>query len=188
RMRSIATFLVPTPEFEMGDHALMLLGMAWAGSDHAEGERILGPLLEAVRPDVELRDPVRWLEWQSATDAILEKGVRAYWKNAFIETLTDPVIDILIERGLEQTWIGTGADLHHMGGAFSRVPEDATPFPNRGANYWLNIYGFWADAADDERDIAWVKRLNASIAPHAMGGAYVNAFAPDAGRDPHANA
>jgi hypothetical protein len=38
---------------------------------------------------------------------------------------------------------GTGFDIHHMGGAFGRVPQDATPFPHRAALYWLNIYGFW---------------------------------------------
>ena len=32
----------------------------------------------------------------------------------------------------------TGVDVHHMGGAFGRVPEDATAFPNRSA---LRAYG-----------------------------------------------
>jgi hypothetical protein len=39
----------------------------------------------------------------------------------------------------------TGIDIHHLEGAFGRVPEGATAFPNRSARYWLNVYGFWHD-------------------------------------------
>ena len=69
-----------------------------------------------------------------------------------------------------------------MGGAYGRVADDATPFPNRSANYSLNIYEFWADAADDEHDVAWVCGLHGATTPSAMAGAYVNALVQDGGR------
>ena len=71
-------------------------------------------------------------------------------------------------------WVGTGFDIHLMGGAFGRVAEDATPFPGRAARYWLNIYGYWADAADDAARTAFVKGFAADMAPHAGGAQYVN--------------
>jgi FAD/FMN-containing dehydrogenase len=181
RMTSIITFLKPPPEFEMGDHVLMLLGFAWAGADHAEGERVLAPLRGAAPPDNELIEPTRWVDWQSATDAVLPKGVRAYWKNAFFERLEDALIEALIEHAGAQTWIGTGTDLHHMGGAYGEVLEADTPFPNRAAGFWLNIYGFWADEADDEHHVAWVRGLHAATAPLAMTGMYVNALGQEVG-------
>ena len=55
-----------------------------------------------------------------------------------------------------------------MGGAFGRVAEDATAFPDRSAAFWLNIYGFWPDAADDAARIAWVKGFSDAMRPHAM--------------------
>jgi hypothetical protein len=61
-----------------------------------------------------------------------------------------------------------------MGGAFGRVPEEATPFPNRAARFWLNIYGFWTDPADDDDRVAFVRGLNADMDPFATGGEYVN--------------
>jgi FAD/FMN-containing dehydrogenase len=182
RMTSIITFLKPPPEFEMGDHVLMLLGFAWAGPDHAEGERALAPLRAAAPPDNELVEPTRWVDWQAASDVVLPKGVRAYWKNAFFEGLDDALIEALIEHAGAQTWIGTGTDLHHMGGAYAEVPEADTPFPNRGAGFWLNIYGFWADGADDEHNIAWVRGLHAATTPLAMAGSYVNALGQEGGR------
>ena len=53
-------------------------------------------------------------------------------------------------------------------------PEDATPFPDRVARYWLNIYGFWPDAADDAARTAFVRGFAADMEPHASGGQYVN--------------
>jgi hypothetical protein len=43
------------------------------------------------------------------------------------------MIEALVEHIGAQAWYGTAADLHHMGGAFGRVAEDETAFPNRAA-------------------------------------------------------
>ena len=72
------------------------------------------------------------------------------------------------------TWQGTGIDIHHIGGAFARVPQDATAFPNRSARYRLDIYGFWQDPTDDERLSAFARRLHAAMQPFAEQGEYVN--------------
>lgn len=181
RMSSVVTFLVPPPEFEAGDEVLMMVACVWCGTDHAEGARVLTSLRETAEPDVDMVEPTRWVEWQSASDPVLPKGVRAYWKNAFLADLDDAMLDELVEKASAQTWLGTGTDLHHFGGAYGRVPEDATPFPNRAAQYWLNIYGFWADAEDDAHHIAWVRGLHRSVQPFAMTGSYVNALTADRG-------
>ena len=51
----------------------------------------------------------------------LPKGVRAYWRNASFDRLDGELIDTIVEHCGAQTWFGTAADLHHMGGAFGRV-------------------------------------------------------------------
>jgi FAD/FMN-containing dehydrogenase len=179
RMSSVVTFLVPPPEFDAGDQVLLMSAFAWCGPDHAEGERALAPLRRAAQPDVENIEPTRWVDWQSATDSILHKGVRAYWKNAFLAELGDGLVEQIVEHTSAQTWLGTGADLHHFGGAFGRVPEEATPFPNRSAQYWLNIYGFWEEAEDDAHHTEWVRGLHEAVQPFAMAGSYVNALTAD---------
>jgi hypothetical protein len=117
---------------------------------------------------------VGWVQWQSGFDPVFPKGVRAYWRNTSFDRLDDDVIDVLVRRGSEQRWLGTGFDVHHMGGAFGRVPEDSTPFPNRNARFWLNIYGFWNDAADDDARVAFVRAMSADMEPFATGGQYTN--------------
>ena len=66
-----------------------------------------------------------------------------------------------------------------MGGAFGRIPQDATPFPGRSARYWLNVYGFWTDPADDAARTAFIRGLAADMEPHGAGGQYVNFMAAE---------
>ena len=149
-MTSIATFLVPPPEFELGDDPIMLIGFVWASPDRAEGERVVDRLRAAAPPDEEVVAT-------DDLDGVAVRGRRRCSRRASGRTgrtrrLTDSTTrrsTIIVDRRSEQTWRGTAFDIHHMGGAFGRVPEDATPFPNRSARYWLNVYGFWTDAADD---------------------------------------
>ncbi len=174
QMTSITTTITPPPLMEMGDQPLLLLGFTWASHDRAAGEALVRRLRALALPDDEEVGDMRWVEWQSAVDPVVPKGVRAYWRNTSFDRLDDDVIDVLVGRGSEQTWIGTAFDVHHMGGAFGRVPEEATPFPNRAARFWINIYGFWTDSADDDDRVAFVRGLSADMDPFATGGEYVN--------------
>jgi FAD/FMN-containing dehydrogenase len=178
-LTTIATFMVPPTDWELGDRPLMFLGFAWAGAERAAGELLVDRLRAACPPDVAVLDRTRWLTFQSAFDAAMPKGVRAYWRNASFDRFDNAMIKTLAEHCRAQSWIGTAADVHHMEGAFGRVADDATAFPTRSAAFWLNVYGFWADASDDPARIAWVKGLSNAMRPHAMGAQYVNFLGQD---------
>jgi FAD/FMN-containing dehydrogenase len=181
-MTSIATFMVPAVDWELGDDPILLLGWVWASGDRAEGARVVDGLRRATSPDGEAVDPTTWTAWQAQADGLFPKGARAYWKNTAFDQLDEATIDVIVRRGREQSWRGTGFDIHHMGGAFGRVPAAATPFPDRSSRYWLNIYGFWPDAADDAARIAFVRGFAADMEPHASGGQYVNFLGREGGR------
>lgn len=178
-MTTLPTFTVPLPEWDLGDRPLFMLAFAWAGSDRAAGEKILDVLQATCPPDVAILEPTRWRAFQSGMDSAFPKGSRAWWRNAMFDDLDDAAIDTLIEH-CGAVRLGTAADLHHMEGAFGRVPEDATAFPNRSARFWLNIYGFWSDPADDPANVAWVKGFSDAMRPHASAGEYVNFLGHDA--------
>lgn len=173
-MTTITTTLTPPPVLELGDEPVLLVAFAWASPDRAQGEALADALRAASAPDVEDVGDFAWVEWQSAVDVLFPKGVRAYWRNTSFDRLDDDVIDVLVRRGREQTWLGTAFDVHHMGGAFGRVAEADTPFPHRDARYWINIYGFWTDPADDDDRVAFVRGMSADMAPFSTGGEYVN--------------
>ncbi|WP_230977286.1 FAD-binding oxidoreductase [Georgenia yuyongxinii] len=187
-MQSIISFLVPPPAWELGDAPVMLVGFAWAGSDHDEGAAVVAPLRAAASADVELVEPVPWPAWQGQADVLFPPSSRAYWKNTAFDRLDDEVIEAIVVRAAEQTWRGTGFDIHHMGGASARVPEDATAFPTRAARYWLNVYGFWTDPADDAERGAFVRAFAADMEPFSTGAQYVNFVGVDDPADLHGQA
>lgn len=174
QLTTIATTITPPPPLGLGDEPVLLVGFAWASDDHEAGQAHVDTLRRAAPPDGEEVGPMRWVDWQSAVDMLFPQGVRAYWRNTSFDRLDDEVIEVLVSRGREQTWVGTGFDVHHMGGAFGVVPEHATPFPQRTARFWLNIYGFWSDPADDAARVAFVRGLATDMEPFATGGEYVN--------------
>lgn len=180
-MQSIATFLVPPPELDAGDEPLLVLASMWADpDDRATGEQLFADLRDAAPPDEESPES-DWVAWQSAFDVLGGRGRRGYWRNTSFDRLDDEVAGILLRRAAEQRWSGTGMDIHHMGGAFARVPEDATPFPARGARFWLNVYGAWTDAALDTSRTAWVREVARDMAPVGTGGLYVNFMGGETG-------
>lgn len=173
-MNPIISFLVLPPEFGMGDEPWMIIGFAWVGENYQDGLALVEQLQMEAPPDEQEVGPIRWLDWQSAMDTVFPKGSRGYWKNVSFSRLDDEVINVLVGFASEVTWHGTGIDIHHMEGAFGRVPEDATAFPNRSPRYWLNVYGFWRDPAEDERLTSFARKAHARMRPFAEHGEYVN--------------
>lgn len=173
-MNPIVSFLVFPPEFDMGAAPWMIIGCAWANADHGPGLELIDKLRDAAPPDQDEIGPVAWPEWQSAMDSVFPKGVRGYWKNVSFSRLDDEVIDVVVGFASEVAWQGTGIDIHLLGGAFARVPEDATAYPNRSARYLLNIYGFWASPDDDARLTEFARAAHGRMQPFAEQGEYLN--------------
>lgn len=180
-MTSIVTFITPPAEWELGDETLMLLGFTWAGSDTHAAAGHVERLRAALPPDIEVIEPTRWVDWQSAADEIFPKGVRAYWKNLSLDRLDDDAIDAIVAAADSLPARRSGFDLHLMGGGVSRVAEEATAFPNRSAGYWLNMYAVWDSPDDDEAGKGWASASYAALRPHAAAGEYVNFLGSSAG-------
>jgi FAD/FMN-containing dehydrogenase len=189
RTTAIVTFMTPPPSWELGKETLMIIGFSWAGPDADAAARTVAPLRQALPADVELLDPMPWVAWQSAADELFPKGVRAYWKNVALDALGDAAIEAIVRAADAIAPRKAGIDIHHMGGAFARVPEVATPFPNRSAAYWVNCYGVWDSPEGDEAGRSWARDAHAALLPYAAAGEYVNFLGSAAGdADPRAAA
>jgi len=183
-MNPIVTVMVLPPDFGMGDEPWLLVGFAWVSQDHPAGMDLVDRLRAEAPPDAEEIGATPWPAWQSAMDTVFPKGSRGYWKNVSFSRLDEEVVDALVGVAAEITWPGTGIDIHHLEGAFGRVPEEATAFPNRSARFWLNVYGFWQDPAEDERLTAFARTVHARMQPFAEHGEYVNFLGAEHGLDP----
>ena len=69
---------------------------------------------------------------------------------------------------------GASFSITALGGAISRVPEDATAYAGRAAAFDLSADSDWDDAADDEANIGWCRRVMAVFDPDRSLGAYAN--------------
>ena len=182
QMNPIISFLVLPPEFGMGDEPWMLIGFAWASGDHQTGLGLVEQLRVQAPPDEHEIGTTSWLDWQSAMAPVSPKGSRGYWKNVSFSRLDEEVVGVLLSFASEVTWQGTGIDIHHLEGAFGRVPEEATAFPNRSARFWLNVYGFWKDASEDARLTAFARKAYAVMQPFSEHGEYINFLGAELGQ------
>ncbi|MEX5294729.1 FAD-binding oxidoreductase [Kocuria sp. CPCC 205268] len=183
-MNPIVSFVVLPPEYGLGPEVLMTVGLVWASPRHGPGLELVDRLRTAAPPDLGTVAPVPWTVWQTAKDAVFPAGSRGYWKNVAFSRLDEEVVAALVAVASEIGWVGSGINLHCLGGAFGRVPEDATAWPRRTARFWVHVFGFWRDPADDVRLTAYARRVHAALAPFAEQGQYVNFLGAEPGADP----
>ena len=148
-----------------------------------EGQRALRPIRELGSIVVDTVAQVPYCALQQQLDASYPKGLRNYWKSAFLQGLTDEVIGTLIEAMRDTPSDRDQVVIESYGGAISRVSKDATAFEHRHSPFNLLILAISTNPTLDQADVAWARNLYQRILPHSTGGTYVNYLS--AGDDVH---
>jgi FAD/FMN-containing dehydrogenase len=148
----------------------------------ADGEKVLRPLREFGPPLADQVGPVPYAALQGISEHFNPRGYRNYLKTNYLRDLSDEAIEVLVERYASVPAPFSHVVLEHMGGAVSRVDADAMAYNYRDARYNFLIVGMWADAAEDARDIAWVRSFWQALQPFSTGNIYVN-YESDVGVD-----
>lgn len=152
---------------------VLVLAVAAIG-DRAQAEKTLEPLRAFGNPIADVIGPTPFVGWQTAFDPLLTPGMRNYWKSHDFLGLEDGFIDVLIEAIHDLPSPHCEVFIGQMGGMTNRVSPSATAYPHRDAEFIMNVHGRWETAAEDERCIAWCRKLFDSATPFATGGVYVN--------------
>jgi FAD/FMN-containing dehydrogenase len=179
----IAVLLAPPEPFVppevQGTPVLGILAM-YAG-DPDEGEEVLRPLKQEIGPPaVDLIDRIPYTAFQAIVDPFSPTGWLNYHRGEHLAALTDGAIDAYLEHSARVKSPMSQSIVFRHGGAISRVPEDATASSHRDAPYMWHPIACWSDAADTQREVAWVRECSAAMAPFATGGVYLN-FEQDEG-------
>jgi FAD/FMN-containing dehydrogenase len=111
---------------------------------------------------------------QSVLDASAPAGLQNYWKSHYLGGLDDDVIDTIVTHAGRMTSPLSAVQIHHLGGAVSRVGEDETAFSHRDAPYAFSVVSAWPDPQDAHRHIAWTRAFSAVMEPFSQGGVYMN--------------
>ena len=106
---------------------------------------------------------------------------RNYWKSHDFSALSDGLIDVLLEYAGKIPDPNTEIAYAQLGGAISRVAQDATAYGHREAQFAMNVHGRWTDPNRDQACIGWTRELFQAAAPFATGAVYVNFLTQDEG-------
>jgi FAD binding domain/Berberine and berberine like len=167
------------PEQWRGKRMIAILGIA-AGSQE-EGERILQPL-RALKPVVDLWQPMPYTVVQGLIDPANPFGRQNYWRAHNLTDLDDTVVDVFLEAEATNPSPFTAVILVNGGGAIARVGDDATAVSGRGSPFNLHLNGMWEDPATSEANIAWVRGVSKALGPRIAPGISLN-FATEVGDD-----
>ena len=96
-----------------------------------------------------------------------------YWQADFCE-LSDEAIEVFARYGNARPSPLSQAIVLPGGGAIARVDDNAMAFGQRSAPFNIHLLHMWADPAENEAQIAWIKEFGAAMKPFAFGGAYLN--------------
>jgi hypothetical protein len=119
------------PEDRHGD-PLLLVVVHWAGPlDQAE--RVLKPFHEVAPIVADGSGPLPYPALNGAFDALYPKGLRAYWKGAFVKELSDAAIAAHVEHGSNVPEVTCTMHMYPINGACHRVGANDTAFAYRDA-------------------------------------------------------
>jgi hypothetical protein len=171
---------LPVVPPEMVGRPVIAVTACYAG-DIDDGERVLRPMRDFGSPVLDLFAPKPFLDHQKMFDPSYRHGWWYYVRSCDVAALTDEVIDVVAEYGRRISSPVSSIALWQMGGAVSRVPDDATAFSGRSAGFTFNINGnsLTADGFEDQRQ--WARDYWSALAPFHTG-VYVN-FLMEEGED-----
>ena len=149
------------------------VGTCYAGPVE-EGERVLRPLRDHGKPLLDLVSPKPYLTHQRGLDSTVLHGWHYYWKSTDLPELSDELIDVIVDHAFSAESPRSYTVLFHLGGAVSRVSDDATAYAGRSAPHNINVNGVWRtddDYAESETD--WTRQFFDALEPYREG-VYVN--------------
>jgi hypothetical protein len=145
----------------------------------AESERTLEPLRHNSPPLADLVGKTNYCSMNQLLDAGFPSGLHNYWSARYIGSLEDELIERLVEAYQNPPTPLCAIVFEPLGGAVNRVPVDATAFHLRKGEVNLVVAARWADPADAEKCVDWVRGVIRAVEPFAIEGRYLNYLAAD---------
>lgn len=180
--------LTAPPEEFVPDH---LKGQAATGiaviyvGDPEAGVEVVQPLKD-LAPEVDLIQPMPYTVFQALLDPSLPHGMRSYWRGEYMNSLSNDAITAFTTHAPDVQAAGIPFSqmiIFRLGQAIQAIPDDATAFSHRDAEYIFHPISMWADPADDEHVIAVNRTFCEAMRPFTTGAAYLNFTGEDRVRE-----
>ena len=130
--------------------------------------------LFALEPVMAMVDTMPYLAVQQLIAGGNQKGFLNYWTGDFYDDLPDEAIDTLAGLATQPVSPMTQILVVPGGGAIARVDDEAMALGSRQAAFNLHFLGMWADQADNQLNIDYIRNLAGAMKPWSTGAAYLN--------------
>jgi FAD/FMN-containing dehydrogenase len=150
------------------------IGLFCYSGEPGVGERLLAPIRAFGPPIADQVTVMPYTAVQSIVENFNPRGLRNYWKTVYMNGLPPEAIQIMVEYYAAVPAPHSHIVVYSLGGAVSRVADESTAVSHRGARHALVIIGMWENAAEDQKNIRWVRELSRMLQPFATAGFYPN--------------
>jgi FAD/FMN-containing dehydrogenase len=165
------------PKNRHGD-TLALAVVHWAGPVE-EAQKALQPFWDVAEIVANGAGPLPYPGLNGAFDALYPKGIRAYWKGAFMKELPAEAIAVHVEHGSRVPEVSATMHMYPINGAAGRVGSNDTAFAYRDATYGMVFLAAWTDSEKDAERIQWVRDYYQAMSPYTEPGGYINFMQDD---------
>jgi len=153
------------PEEAHGKPVLMGL-FAYVGPvDQAES--VIAPFRALAEPHADMVRPMRYPELYEGPE---QEPQLAAGANFFADSLEPAGAEAILEELPKSTAMMNAIQMRVLGGAFGRVPGDATAFGHRDSELFVNVAAMYADPGETETHNAWVNGLADTLGRNGAGG------------------
>jgi FAD/FMN-containing dehydrogenase len=104
-------------------------------------------------------------------------GLPVLARGEYLPELSDAALDTFLEHAVDLTVLGaplTQMVIFRVDQGVAAVPDDATAFSHRDAQYMFHPITAWADRVADDRMIAATRAFAAAMWPFGTGASYLN--------------
>ncbi|MEF8800921.1 MAG: FAD-binding oxidoreductase [Halapricum sp.] len=167
------------PESVHNTRVAMLI--AFYAGPPKEGRELLAPLRDH---DEIIMDSLRGRPYTNFQQAGDSKGsMRTYLRSQYVETLSDTVVETLIEYITDAPSSGATVFVSPWIGAETDPAIDATAYPHRDPAHHVLVEARWDDASRDTEHIDWVRDFHGALKPYTTGAVEMNFLTDDEPND-----
>ncbi len=168
-------YVPPMPMFPKEHHLKRVCMITWCYTGELEqAEETFKPIRQFEKPLMDFTGPIPYPALQSLFDAIYPPGLQWYWKSEFLKDLPDKAIDLVVKYGSDLPSGHSATHFYPINGAAHTVPQDATAWNFRDANFSQVIVAVDPDPANNDRNIRWARDFDQAAQSYTSGGSYIN--------------
>jgi FAD/FMN-containing dehydrogenase len=149
--------------------------------DEEQAEADLAPFKSWGSPAVVEVGRMPYQVMNTLLDAGYPAGALNYWLASFADTLSDGLIDEMVERFASVPSPMSAILMEHFHGAVTRVGVTDTAVPHRHEGWNVFIPSVWTDRAETDENVAWTRETFRAFRPHLEERRWLNYLGDDEG-------